>query len=322
MVYEKDLERREYIEGLRRVNNDHWYGKLRMFYSSFIMDLYTEEETVIGWADSDIVLTIPVTVDSIFKNGKLIVKGRNDFDKPFLVDWHWNESTFFALGKPMPTNFMSYFPTPVYARTLRNCRQHIMRRLNTTTFEEAFVKIMEFKRTISPVNIVFSYAFFFEKDLYDWHIDIYPEPTLASYNAKFLPSSYHLLESDLTPEIHLSVHTNYYKTTIKPIEQAICYSQIALGMKGIPHCDQFRNKINLQLFEFENTEKTHVKSWCEPGPKRENCRKLVNQRYKKWSDHYRKTGAHYNTSNLDVIQKVAKTTFGINCYNFTYAPYE
>ena len=316
-VYEADLVRRDYIEVIRKKKGGHWYGKLRMFYSSFIMDEYTKEDGIISWIDTDVVFTLPVTDESIFKNGKLIVKGVNDLHVRWIVPW--KASNIFAIGLPMVSNFMSSFPTPVYAKTLRNCRSFIMRRLNAATFQEAFVKIMEFERVISPVNIVFSYAYYFERDLYDWHIDVAPE-TLSVYNQKYLPSGHYLLESDITPELDITVHTRHYKQRYQALEKAICYSQIALDMTDIPHCDKFRNETNLMLFECQS-DLTHVNSWCETGPKREHCRELVKERYKKWVDQYRKTGIKYNTTHLKVIQDVAKTNYGINCYNFTYVPY-
>lgn len=316
-VYEKDFIRRAHIEAVGK-KQDRPYGYLRMYYSSFIMDWYVGEDDIVGWSDSDTIFTIPVTNESIFRDGKIIVKGINQYHYPHVA--RWSRITKFALGLPAVSDFMSYFPTHVYAKTIRNCRQFIMRRFNATTFEEAYIKMIENNAFISAVNIIFSYAYYFEKDLYDWHIDIAPE-TLASYNAKYVPAKYPLLESDITPDLHVTIHTRYYtKASVKPIEQSICYSQIALGMTNIPHCDKFRNQINLQLFEFQQ-QQTHVNTWCAPGPKREHCKKLVDERYKIWVDHYRKAGLKYDTSYIKIIEDFARTKYDINCYKFNYVPY-
>ena len=318
-AYEKDLYDRNLVENrTKEAERPGGYGKMRTAYSSFIMDIYTDEETIIAWTDSDTVFTIPVTEKSIFRNGKLIVKGN------YLPDYHlfdkWRKTTLFALGLPMVSDFMSYFPAYVYAHTIKNCRQHIMKHLNTTTFEEAFVKMTEYDVYFSPIVIVFSYAYYFEKDLYDWHLDIRHE-SLESYNKKMLPPKYPLLASDITPELHVTIHSKYYTPDIRPIEQAICYSQIYLGMRNIPHCDLFRNNTNLQLFMFQYG-KSHLFSWCEPGPKREHCKKLIDDRYKNWAKRYHKSKLQYNTSYIKVIDEFANKQYGINCYNFEYAPYD
>ena len=311
--YEENLVRHTEIENiLQKRPSPGGYGYERMLYSSFLLDLYTDENTILAWGDTDMSFILPVTNDSIFKNGKLIVKGINDLNSWYAIPWV--KSTFFALGLPMVSDFMSYFPSYVHPRTIRNCRHLIMRRLNATTFEEAFIKIVEYDSYISPVNMILSYAFYFEKELYDWHIDINPE-TLSSYNAKVIPLGYELLKDDTTPELHTSVHSGRHNTDkIQPLEQAICYSQIALGMTNIPHCDRFRNETHLKLFEFETKCQSHVMTWCEPGPKREHCKELIDDRYKRWVDYYNKTGTKLDTSYLNVIQNYAKKTFGITCH--------
>ena len=180
-----------------------------------------------------------------------------------------------------------------------------MRRFNTTKFEEAFMKIMEKSTKISPAVIIFSYAFYFEKHRYDFHIDI-EYNTLPSYN-KMLPYGHHLLESDITPELHIALHIGHYtnKANVTPLEQAICYSQIALGMTNILHCYQFRNTTNLLLFVFQKKYR-HLKTWCRRGRKRGQCEKLIVERYKKRVKHYQEAGLQYDTTYLNVIQSVAK----------------
>ena len=110
-------------------------GKLRMFYSSFGMDLY--DDVIIGWTDTDAMFKIPVTGESIFnEDGKLIVKGI-----AIVPDW-WRQVTFTKLGLLHIANFISDFPNPVYPSAIRNSRNYIMRRFNSTTFEEAFMDII------------------------------------------------------------------------------------------------------------------------------------------------------------------------------------
>ena len=280
------------------------------------MDTYTDPDTIIAWTDSDTVFTIPVMVESIIRNGKLIVKGMNT------LRTDWNQSTAFTLGLPPVSDFMTFFPVYVHARTLRNCRHYIMHRLKSKTFAEAFIKMVEFNAFISPVNIVLSYAYYFERDLYDWHIDVGNE-TLESYNMYVLPPEFPLLETDLTPEIHVTVHTKYVlhsNEISKPLEEAICFTQIALNMTNIPHCDKFRHEINLQLFQFQYL-RSHINTWCAPGPKRDQCKKLIDDHNNIWLERYRKDRLRFNTTYLGVIEDFAKINYGIDCYYFKYSPY-
>ena len=63
-------------------------------------------------------------------------------------------------------------------------RQVRFNRFNTTNFEEAFKKFYNGNSGyISPVSVVISYAWFFEKDRYDWNIKICSD--LKSYNGRF-----------------------------------------------------------------------------------------------------------------------------------------
>ena len=60
---------------------------------------------------------------------------------------------------------MIYFPAYMYRDTVTHCREHILKHLNTTNFEEAFR--MFYKGLISPVSVILSYAFYFERDRYE-----------------------------------------------------------------------------------------------------------------------------------------------------------
>ena len=77
----------------------------------------------------------------------------------------WARTTQLALGVPFVVDFMTYFPVYMYRDTVTHCREHILKHLNTTNFEEAFR--MFYKGLISPVSVILSYAFYFERDRYD-----------------------------------------------------------------------------------------------------------------------------------------------------------
>ena len=127
-------------------------GYIKMFYSSFLFDYYTSESAIIAWADLDVTFTMPVVMDSIFHNGRLIVKGLNTFKFSWVKTW--SHTTFLTLGFPMVSDFMTYFPTYVYATTIQNFREYITKRLGTNTFEENFAIILGHGGMISPVNLI------------------------------------------------------------------------------------------------------------------------------------------------------------------------
>ena len=105
-----------------------------------------------------------------------------------------------------------------------------MKKLHTHNFEDAFVRISR----PSPVNIIMSYAYYFERERYDWHIDTMRD-NLTIYNEQRLPQ-HPLLQNDVSPELHVAIHAGHHKSKVDPLEQAICYSQIYLGMANLSHC--------------------------------------------------------------------------------------
>ena len=71
----------------------------------------------------------------------------------------WDRNTREAIGFPMLADFMTYFPVYLYADTIKNCLKHIMKKMNSTAFEEAFIKtVLQSNGWASLVNIIQSYA--------------------------------------------------------------------------------------------------------------------------------------------------------------------
>ena len=93
------------------------------------MDLYETPNSIMAWTDSDAVFTIPVMKETIFRNGRLIVKGANTF-RFLWVHGGWAKSTSIALGGlPMIADFMTYFPAYIYPSTIKNCREYMLKTL-------------------------------------------------------------------------------------------------------------------------------------------------------------------------------------------------
>lgn len=313
-VYEKAPEENEKFVAIG-TKHSFSYGYVRMLYSSFLMDQYTTA-SVIAWMDSDAILTMPIVNQSIFRNGKLIVKGANTFDYNWLPQW--DHSTTIALGMPIVADFMSYFPVYIHPSTIKNCRQFIQKRLNAETFEQAFIQ-MSFEK-VSPVNVILSYAYYYERFRYEWHIDIGTKMALHQYNEWRLPK-YPLLPSDVKPELHSSVHAAYYKSKVDPLERAICYTQIHLGMTVVKHCADFFNKTNTQLFEFQTDPVlNHLDTWCKP-PNDKVCDRLVTERYKMFADS-RPAGLTLDTSKIKVIENSLLENYNRTCTNIRYVPFK
>ena len=292
----------------------HTYGYIRMLYSSVLMDMHANAP-IIAWIDTDGMFTMPVVEQSIIKNGKLIVKGMNTFYK---FGWvrHWDKSTVNALGLPMVADFMTYFPVYVYSPTIKNCREYIMKKLRTHNFEDAFIRIPS--KFVSPLNIIISYSYCFEKER-GWHIDI-GRDILSNYNEQRLPK-HPLLQNDVSPELHVAIHAGYHKSKVDPLERAICYSQIYLGMTNLSHCRAYHLP-NMQLFEFQNSPvENHFETWCVKKTRHILCTQMIRERYNVFVHLYKTNRISLETNKLEIIEKFEKDNFQIKCSTITYVPF-
>ncbi|EDO32265.1 predicted protein [Nematostella vectensis] len=158
-------------------------GYNRQLWSSFFIDKYTDDD-IIAWMDNDAAYAIPVTASSIFNGDKLRAMGS---ECSMSISWvqTWATTTELALGVPMIADFMTYFPVYIYRDTFTNCRNHILKRFKTNDFVEAFRGF--YKGYISPVCIILSYAWHFERDRYDWSFKMCSN--LAEYNKKLSKDS-------------------------------------------------------------------------------------------------------------------------------------
>lgn len=287
-------------------------GYYQMLYSSFLMDTHTNR-TVIAWTDTDVILTTHVSYDTVARHGKLLVKGVNTFDR---FNWvpEWDHSTVIALGFNMPMDFMTYFPVYVYASTIRKCRQHIMKRLGTKDFEEAFLRIAF--RKVSPVNIIMSYAYYFQRDLYEWHFDT-DGVKLGSYNERRLPQ-HPIRQEETTPMIHTSVHSRYYNSTVHPLQRAICYTQMHLQHKTSEQCDVYRNLPHLQLFEFQTYPRiAHVGTWCG-GERRRGCVDMISEHYRGVRSSHAQGNVAFDINLVTVAERFARKECRVLCPHITY----
>ena len=125
---------------------------------------------------------------------------------------------------------MTYFPVYIYRDTFTHCRHYILKRFSTSSFEEAFQKIYHSNNLISPVNVVISYAWFFERDRYDWNLKICSD--LKSYNRR-LPVGHRITPQDtedILSQPQTAFHVPYAKEPLSPhILVSYCLSHEAAG---------------------------------------------------------------------------------------------
>ena len=199
-----------------------------------------------------------------------------------MVPLNWARVTEIALGLPMVADFMTYFPVNLYRDTFTHCREYILKRLNTSNFEEAFGMIHYGDNLISPVGVVISYAWFFEKDRYDWNLKICSELTL--YNRR-LPVGHKITPQDtedILSQPQTAFHVPYAKEPLLPnILISYCLSHEAAGNpQAMSFNHSFSLAKNFVLFYHDLQSITPGETPCTANKKTEHCLKVLDRHYK------------------------------------------
>ncbi|XP_038062765.1 uncharacterized protein LOC119733250 [Patiria miniata] len=271
-------------------------GYQRQLWSSFFMDLFINA-SVIGLTDTDAVFTTPVTPENIFNGRRLRVLTYTDTRRMRHRE-EFQESTLQALGKVMASDFKAYFPSYYWRDTITNCRNHIMKHMNVTHFDDAFRQL----RHVSPVDIILNYAYFFEQDRYDWHLDF--KQTLKGYNAK-LPPGVNIQRSETKPDVHVAIHKRYYNKPPDPLLQGYCVAKRYVGTLPTS-CLQFQNVTNFQLFEFDD-QKGHLirGTWCS-GKRRQRCIRYIEAHYQNVKKYYNLGWYDLDLRRITAVEEVAR----------------
>ena len=284
-------------------------GYNRQLWSSFFIDQYTDDD-IIAWMDSDVTFLTPVTKATIFNGSKIRILGSEcsmQMDRVRI----WAETTEITLGLPMVANFMSYFPAYIYRDTFTHCREYILKRFNTSNFEEAFKKFYHGPHIVSPVNVVISYAWFFERDRYDWNLKICSD--LNSYNTRF-PGG-HKIKPQHTEDIlsqpqtalHID-HTRRVKTTffLPNIFVSYCLSQRAADkQQAICSTRSFSADTNLVLFNHDLMKLEPGHETPCTGIKRNHCLKILERHYNQVGIDIKK-GLEMKWRNLEIVERIAQ----------------
>ncbi|KAK6174959.1 hypothetical protein SNE40_013510 [Patella caerulea] len=281
-------------------------GYNRQLYSSFIMDEFILTP-IVAWIDTDAKFTTPVTRDNILTGNKLRVKGMNTFQYKWVRGWDKQGQTM--IGKPMPSDFMTYFPVYIWRDTITNCRNHILKYVNVSTIEEAYIRVGSNEPgNMSPVNIIMTYAYYFEKERYDWHIDI-GNVDLKKYNKLHLVPGYEFTSASLTPDLHVTLHAKHYKDANNTVNrQAYCAAanNTVLNMEQDikQMCEPFKTNVMWVLFEFCNTVKQeHLTTWCKN--KNKHCISMIQEHYDKTRQLVNKGVYNLDLKKIKLVEEVA-----------------
>ena len=334
LEFEPPAPNKERFASVAKRGRARYPGYLRQLYSSHLMDLYTKSP-IIAWFDTDVYLTSLITKDRILNNGKLLNKGMNFFSGPKMRKQGlipiWDEQTLAFLGVRSVSNFMSYFPVMLWRSTIKNCREYIMKRFKGDKWDEVFFDATEQaltsieklgfdtqgqSRTSSPVIILMTYAYFFEHDKYEWHLDLMGD-SLENHNKRFAGTPFKISEFDLSPELHSTIHKTWNSRAIQVLTNSVCHTHKAKDSRKVPsHCSNM-DKPHMDLFMFEDWTQ-HFEGWCRGQVGKELCSKLIRKHYEDVGEVLRGNDRLFNTSHIRVIENMALEYYQIKCLPFQY----
>lgn len=279
-------------------------GYNRQLWSSFYIDLYTND-SIIAWMDNDVAFITPVTRSSIFKSSKLRVLG---WECSMVDKWvqTWAQTTELALGFPFVADFMTYFPVYIYRDTFTHCREHILNRFKTQNFDEAFKSF--YHGFLSPVSIVMSYAWHFERDRYDWNMKICSN--LKEYNKKFPPG--HKIKPEHTQSIlsepQTTVHVPYADFMLHNVLVSFCLSHEAAGNKlDICSKQNFSLRDNFDLFhhDLQRVRSVQQNPCFQRAGGKHFCLQILKRHYKQVSVEVKEHGRKLDWHSVEKVEKLA-----------------
>ena len=312
VLYEA-LPKDENVLEFQRAPRDAGYN--RQLWSSFFFDLYTNDP-IIGWMDSDAAFITPVTKSMIFSGKRLRVLG---WDCTFDFVWvkQWALTTQRALGLPYVADYMSYFPVYIYRDTFLHCREYIMKHLKVSDFEQAFQLFYHDKNMLSPVSVVLSYAWYFERDRYDWNMKLCTG--LIEYNKRFPPAASigpeHL--EDILSQPQATFHVPYGEFLSYNILVSFCLSHKAAGNK-LDIC--LKHKFELShSFDLLHHDLQRVRT-IRPNPcsgKKAFCLGVLRHHYKEVGHEVIAKRRKLDWSSVQTAEKLAER-YGITCKPLLY----
>ena len=287
-------------------------GYYRQLWSSFFIDLCTND-SIIAWMDTDVAFLAPVTKATILNGSRIRILGSDCSMMKSSCVRIWSRVTEHALGLPMLADFMTYFPVYIYRDTFTHCREYILKRFNTSNFEEAFQRILQYNGFISPVSVVISYAWFFERDRYDWNLNLCSE--LKSYNRRF-PVGHKITSQDtedILSQPQTAFHVPYAKELLYPnILISYCLSHEAAGNPQAM-CSNHSVSLadNFVLFYHDLQRTTPGETPCTGNNTTEHCLKVLDGHYNQVGLDIKK-GRKMQWKDFETVTTIAKEA-GIIC---------
>ena len=286
-------------------------GYSRQLWSSFFIDLYTND-SIVGWMDTDAAFMTPVTKSMIFSSTKLRVLGSECSMSSLGDSWvkSWVHTTQLALGLPMVVDFMTYFPAYIYRDTFTHCRGYILKRFNTSDFDEAFRK---FHTTyLCPVCIILSYAWYFERDRYDWNLKICSD--LTKYNKRF-PTGHAIgpehMEAILS-EPSAAYHVPYGKFLSSNVRISYCLSHRAVGNKlklCANHSMSLTDNLVLLNHDLQRVKSLGRRGFAEKslctGNNTDFCLRVLERHYNQVALEIKQKGRKLEWRNVETVEKLA-----------------
>lgn len=283
---------------------------VRQLWSTFFADRYSKER-IIAYMDTDTLFLTPMTKEYLMEGDRLKVFANGDLSLFWLP--HWRNSTRQAIGLPMVANFMVTFPQLIYRSTYRNCRAHIMKHLGVADFEKAFRLFHTNDSMMSPINIIMSYAWFFEHERYDWHIKVLD---LKAHNRQ-LPAGHRISLEETIPSIVGVAHIS----DVKKWEQDIVTPGYCLAMKAqgqpVDGCTNVTHNIEEICDFYESVFQSQwpsasVDVWCRGGNFTACCERFINEHYENVSYMARMYVHVVKKENANIVSTLARE-MGIGC---------
>ena len=237
----------------------------------------------------------------------------------FSFSWvkQWAVSSERALGLPYVTDYMSYFPVYIYRDTFLHSREYIMKHLNVSDFEQAFRLFYFDGNWLSPVSVVLSYAWFFERDRYDWNMKLCTD--LTEYNKRFPVGATigpeHL--EDILSQPQAAFHVRYREFLHANILISYCLSQEAAGTR-LAVCEKhnFSLSDNFYLLHHDLQRVKELPNICT-GKNTDYCLQVLDCHYKEFGLKIKQNGRKLLWSNVVVVEKLGNE-IGLTCKPLLY----
>ena len=273
-----------------------------------------ESPRILAIVDADAHLQTLATFESIFPefdHNSVVSKQKLKIglvDSDFKLKAHgidmemFGEATRLFLNRSKVANFMLTFPVYVYKTTLVNLRQYVSK-LHNKTFDAAFEATMTTSRTYySQFAIILSYAYWFERDRYSFHIQ--PQiNTLVNYSITQSSVRHSIV---LKPPVRVMLHTKF--GLLEPIQKGCCFSYELDQPKMIDDAeftDNLKHAISRICSSFGPVE-SHYEMVCEDPYTSNLEQRMFWRRNDTITEHYGRVKKALESLSKDSIRKKKK----------------